>query len=190
MYGTIDREELESTANHFRELTMATVCVQLSFNDSTIAASDISDALERFQAKWHAVLQPFGGRLFVHRDGETRLLCGPEINISTRDGSAFSRAVLSFLSTISASDDGSDFSFGLEGFPVEFYRDLCELIEDGYDEDMPVNVHGVVTIPGWVNGYYSGNFILRPDGIERSFDLYEDMDEEEEEGEATSEDDK
>ena len=158
---------------------MATVCVQLSFNDSTIAFSDITEALERFQTKWHSVLQPFGGRFFVHRDGETRLLCGPELDLSTRDESAFSRATLSFLSTLSASDDGSDFSFGLEGFPAEFYGDLCGLIEDGYDEDMPVNVHGVVTIPGWVNGYYSGNFILRPDGIERRFDLYED----EEEGE-------
>jgi len=152
---------------------MAEVCVQLSYNDSTISISDITTQLESFQAKWQSVLQPFGDQFFVREGEETRLLCGPELELSTRGNSEFSRAVFSFLSTVSVSGNEMPFSFGVEGFPVEFYRDLCELVEDGYDKDVPVNLHGVVTIPGHVNGYYSGWFILRPDGIEGSFDLYE-----------------
>jgi len=164
--------------------------MSLSWNDNEINPLDNQNCkirLEEFMLKWQEVIDSFDGKfldsgyLFVSDEKFS-------IDISTDsfgmgETPNFDKAVCKFLSNfteVTGIEAYQMFSFGVSAFPVNFYKELFELLVEGRtnnDNSTPPEYFSLFSVTANVDnveGQYSGSFRLRKDGtLLAAFDLYE-----------------
>jgi len=125
-----------------------------------------NDKLKDFKSKYKDIDEEFDGELLKRNSSSELFILGEQsFQIDSRDlvGKKLARARF-FSDTVSSEGDVS-FGWGnTAGFPVEFYSDLCKLL-DGADFSASVTVSGD-------DGYYSGSYQLSENGISESFTYY------------------